>query len=58
MEHLFQTINAGLDSIDQRAYEGYVASARSQLGEEAFEKARDEGYALTLNEAIDNALKV
>ena len=37
-------------------YEGYVAAARSQLGQEAFEAAWAEGRTMTPEEAIDYAL--
>jgi tetratricopeptide (TPR) repeat protein len=57
MEHLFQTINAGLDFADQRAYERYVASTRAHLGEEAWEAARAEGRSMSMEEAIAYASK-
>jgi len=37
-------------------YEGYVAAARSRLGQEAFEAAWAEGRTMTPEEAIDYAL--
>jgi non-specific serine/threonine protein kinase len=56
MEHLFETIDAGLDVADSRAYERYVAAARAQMSEEAWEAARSEGRAMSLDEAVEYAL--
>jgi hypothetical protein len=37
-------------------HDGYIAAARAQLGEEAFAAAWAEGQAMTLEQAIDEAL--
>jgi predicted ATPase len=50
-------IGPGLECEDRAPYERAMASAREQLGDEAFEKAWQEGRAMSVEEAIDYALK-
>ena len=42
---------------DRTLYDRQLASARQRLGERAWEKATQEGWALTLEEAVDYALE-
>ncbi|HKP51135.1 MAG TPA: tetratricopeptide repeat protein [Chloroflexia bacterium] len=49
---------AMLDPEDKMVYEAGIASARSQLGEEAFEQARQEGRAMNIEQATDYALGI
>jgi predicted ATPase/DNA-binding XRE family transcriptional regulator len=42
----------------RREREGYIATARKQLSEEAFKQAWEKGYAMTLDQAVEYALKV
>jgi tetratricopeptide (TPR) repeat protein len=56
-EHLLQTINAVLDRDDRLPFERNVKQARTLLGDEAFEKAWQEGRGMRLGEAVDYALE-
>jgi len=51
-EALRQAIAAHLPPVDRPAYEQAIASARAQLGEEAFAAAWNQGLTLTPDEAI------
>jgi predicted ATPase/uncharacterized protein HemY len=53
---LLASIGAVLDPEDRSRYEQSVATARSMLGEEAFEEAMQEGRAMSMEEAIEYAL--
>jgi hypothetical protein len=55
VEGQLERIGAVLDPEDRQPYEAAVASARAQLGEEAFQKARQEGRAMSMEAAIDYA---
>ncbi len=46
-----------LDRSDRLPYERAVASARSVLGDEAFEKAWQGGRGMSLEEAVDYAME-
>jgi predicted ATPase/class 3 adenylate cyclase len=54
---LLEAIGAVMQAEDRIPYERGIASARSQLGEEAFEKAWAEGRAMTMEQAIAYALE-
>ncbi len=57
VEGLMQSMGAVLDLDDQHLlYEPSVQQARAQLGEEGFEKARQEGRAMSMEQAIELAL--
>jgi predicted ATPase/DNA-binding SARP family transcriptional activator/Tfp pilus assembly protein PilF len=49
-------IAGGVEETDQEEYDHYVAAVRAQLDGAAFEKAREEGRAMTLEQAIEFAL--
>ena len=53
---LLQSMDAILASEDRRPYERAIELARAQLGEEKFQEARQEGLAMSMEEAIDYAL--
>ena len=55
-ETLREAISAPLAPADLADHERNLGHARAQLGEEAFEKARAEGRAMSMDEAIDYAL--
>jgi hypothetical protein len=57
VEGLLQSLGAVLDRSDRLPYERAVASARSLLGEEAFEKAWQEGRGMSMEEAVDYAVE-
>jgi tetratricopeptide (TPR) repeat protein len=57
-EELLETAGDVLYAQDRILYEQGVTYARAQLGEEAFERLRSEGRALTLDQAIAYALEV
>ena len=46
-----------LEALDRVLYAQGVASARLQLGDEQFEKVREEGRAMNTETAIENALQ-
>jgi hypothetical protein len=46
-----------LEPDDQKDYDHYIAIVRGQLNEDAFAKAWEEGRAMTLEQAIEFALK-
>lgn len=50
------SIHSIIDPVDQPGYESTIASLRAQLGEERFEAAWKEGRALTLEQAVVEAL--
>ena len=52
-----QVISAGIPLGDRRSYDHAAATARAQLGEEAFAAAWAEGRAMTLEQAIAYALE-
>ena len=53
---LLQVIGSMLEAENRRPYEAAVASARAQLGEEQFEKARQQGRSVLMDQAIADAL--
>jgi predicted ATPase/class 3 adenylate cyclase/Tfp pilus assembly protein PilF len=55
-EWLLQGIGAVLDRVDRERYEWSVQQARSLLGEEAFEKAWQDGRAMSMEQAVEYAL--
>ncbi|MFL5731851.1 MAG: hypothetical protein ACJ78Q_01520, partial [Chloroflexia bacterium] len=57
-EALLEAIDAVMDVEDRMVYEQAVASARAQLSEEEFERARTEGRALGQEQAIEYALEL
>jgi tetratricopeptide (TPR) repeat protein len=57
VEGLLESISAVLDSEDRLPNERAVASARSQLSEEAFERAWQEGRGMSMEQAIAYALE-
>jgi hypothetical protein len=56
-EALLESLGAVLDAEHRLIYERAVAAARAQLGEETFATAREEGRAMSLEEAIEYALQ-
>jgi predicted ATPase/transcriptional regulator with XRE-family HTH domain/Tfp pilus assembly protein PilF len=54
---LHEAIGVVMEPDDRIPYDFAVASARAQLGEAAFEKARQEGRAMNLEQAIEYALE-
>jgi hypothetical protein len=54
---VYEAIGAVMDPEDRMPYERAIASARSQLGEEAFEQARREGRDMSMEQAIEHALR-
>ncbi|HLO14763.1 MAG TPA: tetratricopeptide repeat protein [Anaerolineales bacterium] len=57
VEALLEHIDARLDPIERADFDRTLAAARAQLDEAAFAKAREEGRAMTLEQAIEFALK-
>jgi predicted ATPase/class 3 adenylate cyclase/Tfp pilus assembly protein PilF len=57
VEALLQSIGAVLDPEYGQAYERAIAIAREELGEEGLEAARQEGRSMSMQEAIEYALK-
>jgi predicted ATPase/class 3 adenylate cyclase/Tfp pilus assembly protein PilF len=55
-EVLLESMGAVLDATEELAYERAVASARAQLGEEEFERLRQEGQDMSMEQAIEYAL--
>ena len=55
-EMLLQSLDAVLDPGGSLQYDRDLAAARAQVGEEAFEEARAEGRAMTLEQAVAYAL--
>jgi DNA-binding CsgD family transcriptional regulator/tetratricopeptide (TPR) repeat protein len=49
---LIETVGFQLEPDDRERFNGYVAAARTQLGEQAFDKVWSEGQAMTVDEAI------
>ncbi len=58
VEGLLQSIGAVLDRSDRLPYERSLQQARSQLSEEEFDKAWQEGHAMSMEQAIQYALEV
>jgi tetratricopeptide (TPR) repeat protein len=56
-ESLLRRIGWTMTAVDQKDYDHYVAFVRSQLDETTFEQALAEGRAMTLEQAIEFALK-
>jgi predicted ATPase/transcriptional regulator with XRE-family HTH domain len=56
-EALLEAMSATLEPDDRTVYEQGVASARAQLGEEAFEEAMQEGRGMSLDQAIEYSLQ-
>jgi predicted ATPase/DNA-binding SARP family transcriptional activator len=56
-ESLFQGMGWTMAAVDQKDYDHYVRIARRQLDGAAFEQAWAEGRAMTLDQAIEFALK-
>jgi predicted ATPase len=54
---LLQSMDAMLASEDRRPYERAIEQARTQLGEEAFQAAWQEGFAMSMGEAVEYALE-
>ncbi|HEU5101191.1 MAG TPA: hypothetical protein VFU22_19340, partial [Roseiflexaceae bacterium] len=54
---LFDAIGATLASADQADYDRSVAMTRTQLDETTFDAALAEGRAMTLNQAVAEALE-
>jgi predicted ATPase len=57
VEALLQRIGAVLDPENLQAYERAIAIAREELGEEGLEAARQEGGSMSMQEAVEYALK-
>jgi non-specific serine/threonine protein kinase len=57
VEALLEHIDARLDPIERADFDRTLAAARAQLDEAAFAKAWAEGQAMTLEQAIEFALK-
>lgn len=55
---LLESVGFQLDPEDQELFDGYIAAARAQLGEQTFAKAWVEGQAMTIDQAIAYALAV
>jgi predicted ATPase len=55
-EMLLESLDAVLDPGGSLVYDSDLAAARLQLGEEAFEEARAKGRAMTVEQAVANAL--
>jgi predicted ATPase/DNA-binding XRE family transcriptional regulator len=56
-EMLLQSLDAVLDPTGRLVYDSDLAATRLQLGEAAFEEARAEGRAMTIEQAVAHALK-
>ena len=56
-EALLESMGAVLASEDRRPYDRGIDQARAQLGEEEFERARQKGRAMSMEEAIAYALQ-
>jgi predicted ATPase/DNA-binding SARP family transcriptional activator len=56
-ESLLRRIGWTMSAVDQKDYDHYVAVVRGQLDEAAFERARAEGRGMTLEQALEFALK-
>jgi hypothetical protein len=46
-----------MERVVQRVYEEAVADLRTQLGEEIWQEVRDEGRAMSMEEAVEYALE-
>jgi predicted ATPase len=58
VERLLESLGTQIDSADRKVYERYLASARVQLGEEAWKVAWSEGQIMGVAEAVAYALSV
>jgi hypothetical protein len=56
-EALLESIGAVLETVDHMLHTQGVASARLQLGDEPFDKARHEGRAMSMEAAIEYAIQ-
>ena len=56
-EMLLQSLDAVLDPTGRLVHDSDLAATRLQLGEAAFEEARAEGRAMTIEQAVAHALK-
>jgi predicted ATPase/transcriptional regulator with XRE-family HTH domain len=56
-EQLLQALNLLLDPARQKLHTSLIATARTQLGKEAFTAARDRGSTMKMQQAIEFALK-
>jgi predicted ATPase/DNA-binding XRE family transcriptional regulator len=56
-EGLYESIGGVMEASDRIPYDRALASARSQLGDEDFETAWQEGQAMSLEQAIEYALE-
>jgi predicted ATPase/DNA-binding XRE family transcriptional regulator len=57
-EKLLQSLNAALDPSGSLEYDSNLADTRNRLGEEAFANAWQEGRMLTLEQAVDEAMRI
>ena len=57
VDALFESFGGVIEPDDRIPYDRAVASARSQMGEEAFERARQEGRAMSMEQAIAYVLE-
>jgi hypothetical protein len=57
VEGLLQNMGGVLDREDRLAYERAIASAWEQLNEDVFERAWQEGRAMSMEQAIEYALR-
>ncbi len=55
-EAILASVGAVLDPLNQKVCERDIAAARDQLGDEAFALAREQGQAMTLEQAVAYAL--
>jgi hypothetical protein len=56
-EAILEAISASLDADDRALYEQGLEAARALLGEAGFARARQEGRAMSLEQAIAYALE-
>jgi non-specific serine/threonine protein kinase len=57
VESLHEAIGSTISPLERHFYGPYIAAARAQLGEAAWEAAWAEGKAMSLDEAVKYALK-
>jgi non-specific serine/threonine protein kinase len=56
-ESLFRRIGWTMTAVDQREFDHYIAAVRGQLDEASFAKTSEEGRTMTLEQAVEYALK-
>jgi non-specific serine/threonine protein kinase len=56
-EALFEATGGVMESDDRIPYDRAVASARSKLGDKAFDQARQQGRAMSVESAIEYAME-